>query len=107
MKSILALSILFMLSACSNVDKHVRLLGEYNDHKDEKRYEVYLRLVDISEPSRLKHREEPMFLSEDEIRKFVLELKSEEKERSVIEEQVKKDIENGRGLHLPKDEEKK
>lgn len=107
MKTVLAFVALLSLSACSNVDKQVRLLGEYNDHRNEHRYEVYLRVVDISEPSRLKHREEPNFLPQEEVRKFVLELKNEEKERSIIEEKVKKDIENGLGLHLPKEEEKK
>jgi hypothetical protein len=105
MKFLYALPLLFGLSACSSVtDKSVQLTGEYSDHKAGLRYEVYVRVVDISEPTRLKHREEPVFLADDETKKFLIYLKQEETERSLIEAAVKKDIAAGRMLHLPQPE---
>lgn len=103
MKFLFAFLMLLGLSACSSVDPQVKLLGEYNDHKSENRWEVYIRVVNISEPSRLKHREEPLFLSEGETRHFVLEVKKEETDRSLTESEVQKDIDHGHKLHLPEE----
>lgn len=104
MKFLYALPLFLALSACSSVDPQVKLLGEYNDHKSENRWEVYIRVVNISDPSRLKHREEPLFLTEGETRRFVVEIKKEEEERSLTESAVQKDIDAGRRLRLPEED---
>jgi len=83
MKFLYVLPLFLGLTACSSVDPQVKLLGEYNDHKAENRWEVYIRVVNISDPSRLKHREEPTLLTESETRRFVLEVKKEEEVKSI------------------------
>lgn len=83
MKSLITTMVLLMLTACSNVDKRVKLVGEYNDHVSELRWEVYVRAVNIDDPSRLKHRDEPNLMSEQEIKKIVQDIKHEAEVKSL------------------------
>jgi hypothetical protein len=102
MKVFALITSLFVLTACSNVDHHVRLVGEFNDHKQEVRYEVYVRAVDIGESSRLKHKEEPPFLTDLETRGFLKRLQDEEYEQSLSKLAPENDAKIDRGC-FPKE----
>lgn len=100
MKFLYLLPLIFALSACSSPDNSVRLVGDYNDHKDESRYEIYIRKVNISEHTTLSHKDEPKMLSEGEIRAILVDIKKSEDWRALIRSKVQKDIDAGVALDL-------
>lgn len=103
MKFLYLLPVIFMLSACSSTsDPQVRLVGDFNDHQDETRYEIYVRKVNIADHTTLKHKDAPKTLSEVEIKSILLDIKGREDWRTSIRDKVKKDIDAGVALDLNK-----
>lgn len=100
MKFLYLLPIALALTACGSVDPQVRLIGEYHDFETKSRYEVYVRKIPFSDHSTLKHADEPMVLSDPEIRSVILDIGRAEEFRSLIRAKVKKDIEAGVALDL-------